>query len=555
MNMKKYLTLSFVALLLATSCSDFLEKEPYDKKVIDNYYKTPKDAFEGVTSVYNVLQWDGWGNIILITEIASDNCFGGTGASDDGNAQRIERYQSGTNLHVNAWTKYYSGIYRANVLMENLATVDWTGSDATLKTQYEAEAKFLRAYYYFDLIRLFGNVPLVTKTLKPSEAYVPQADPAEVYKLIAEDLKFAIENLPSKPYQQINSADYGRATKWAAEALMARVFLFYTGYYQQGDLAGVVTKTQARAYVQDVIDNSGHNLIQGTDRFRKLWRAASFTTADFAGEDNIETVFTIKYTYKGASWDAVNISGNATTGSGYLEARNGTNGNKWQKFIGLRSQQKPYGGGWGFCTVNPDLVDAYSVQDKRKTASIIDIDTEVPAFDKSDQRQYTGFLAKKFVPTVDADGKPTVENLGADTQLAGFDDLPVIRFSDVLLMGAELFLDSDLGLAQLWFDQVRGRAFEENFAANKVTLVSGQTGIDAIMTERRLEFPFEGIRYFDLLRQGLAKAKSAIDFDGSAHGLSDDFDVTFKTETGGFFEIPQNQVSLSNGTLQPNTGY
>jgi hypothetical protein len=544
--MKKYFVASLLTLITATSCSDFLEKTPYDRKVVENFYTTPTDAFQGLVSTYNVLQWDGWGNILLVSEVASDNCFAGTGTSDDGNTQRIERYQSGTNLHANPWTKYYSGIFRANVVISNLDNVDW-GTQPELRTQYEAEARFLRAYYYFDLIRYFGYVPLVTKPLTPSEAYVTQADASEVYALIAEDLLFASENLPAVKFQEVTTDNFGRATRWAAKSLLTRVFLFYTGYYGQSDLAGVVTKGQVQTHIEDVIENSGHALVTGTNGFRKLWRAASFLSNDFIGEDNIETVFAIKYTYKGASWDAVNAAGSS---SGYLDSRNGTNGNKWQKFIAVRSQQSPYAGGWGFCTVNPTLFNSYNSDDRRRNASIIDIEDEIPAFDETDQRQYTGYAMKKFMPTVDANGKPTVENLGGDTQLSGFDDLPVIRFADVLLMASELFLDTDIGKAQSYFDQVRARAFEEDFGDNEVTLVAGQGGLNAIMEERRLEFAFEGIRYWDILRQGLTKAKEIID-----NPTGDDFNIDFKVATGGFFEIPQTQISLSNGALQQNQGY
>jgi hypothetical protein len=545
-KMKKYLIVSIAAFFSVTSCNDFLDKEPYDKKVIESFYKTPADAFEGLVAAYNVLQWDGWGNVFLLSEVASDNCFGGTGKSDDGNIQRIERYQSGVNLNANAWTKGYAGIYRANVLLSNLENVEW-GTDEALKVQYEAEAKFLRAYFYFDLVRIFGNVPLVDKPLKPSEAYVTQAAAADVYALIATDLKFAIENLPTSTFQEMSSDTYGRTTKWAAEALMARVFLFYTGYYNQTDIAGVVTKQNVQTYIEDAITNSGHALITGADGFKKLWRPAAFLSEDYIGEDNVETVFAIKYTYKGVSWDVVD---NAGANSGYLDSRNATNGNKWQKFIGLRSQQAPYASGWGFCTVNEALYNSYNSQDRRRDASIIDIENEIPDYDETDQRQYTGYSIKKFVPTLDANGKPTVENLGGDTQLAGFDDWPVIRFADVLLMGAELFLDTDLAKAQTWFDAVRSRAFESDFPTNTVTLVNSQVGIDAIMQERKLELAFEGLRYFDLLRQGLAVAKQSID-----NLTGDDFNVEFKTATGGFFEIPQNQINLSNGALEPSVGY
>jgi hypothetical protein len=377
---------------------------------------------------------------------------------------------------------------------------------------------------------MFGRVPVLDKTLTPTEANKPQAEPAEVYALIASDLKFAIENLPATTFGEISDEHFGRATRWAAEALMARVFLFYTGYYGQPDLAGVVSKSQVLEYIDDVIENSGHDQIKGTDAYKRLFRASSIDDNNYVGENNIETVFAIKHTYKGlANWN---------NDEGF--------GNRWQKFIGLRTQDiYPYAGGWGFATVNPDLFNSYEAGDTRREASIIDIAAEVPTFNSIDQRQYTGYAIKKFTPTLDANNKPTVVNLGGNDQLDGFDDLPVIRFSDVLLMGAELHVDGgDASKAQSYLDRVRDRAFEDTdhrITASKMN----------ILNERKLELAFEGHRYYDLLRQGLDVAKAAIDHDDE----DDDFDVTFRTETGGFFEIPQSQIILSNGTIDQTTGY
>jgi len=519
-------------LLVTASCTeDFVTLEPNNQKVVDNFYETPQDALEGLVATYAVLPWDGWGNIWLLSELASDNTFAGTGKSDDGKTQFWDRFQKSTdpNQNFDPWRKYTRGIYRANVVLENLDKVTW-GDEAELRTQYEAEARFLRAYYHFDWVRMFGNVPVLDRTLTPSEAYKPQSEPQEVYALIASDLKFAIENLPGVSFADMSDDYFGRASKWAAEALMGRVFLFYTGYYNQTDLAGVVTKAEVIAYIDDVINNSGHDLVQGADGYKRVFRSSSFTEGTYVGEDNIETVFAIKHTHKGlGNW-------------GYEEGF----GNRWQKFIGIRTQDiYPYAGGWGFCTVNEALYDAYDAEDTRREASIIDIAAEIPTFSAVDQRQYTGYAIKKFSPTLDANNKPTVVNLGGNDQLDGFDDLPVIRFSDVLLMGAELNVEGgDLAKAQAYLDRVRDRAFED--ADHRIPVSKS-----AILEERRLELAFEGHRYFDLLRQGLAVAKTALDNNAT----DDEFDVNFRIETGGFFEIPDSQVQLSNGTLNQNQGF
>src|SRR5699024_7024535 len=139
-------------------------------------------------------------------------------------------------------------------------------------------------------------------------------------------------------------------------------------------------------------------------------------------------------------------------------------------------------------------------------------------------------------------GTSTVVNLGGDEQLDGFDDYPVIRFSDVLLMGAELHLNGGTK-AQEYLDRVRDRAFGD--ATHRVPVSK-----EAIMHERRLELALEGHRYWDLIRQDMDTAKQAIDNDGEGY-----FEIIFRPETGGFFKIPETQVSLSGGAIKQNEGW
>lgn len=529
MKMKRYIILFVVVTAFLSACSDeFLETTPYDKKVIENFYKTPQDAFEGLVAAYDVLQSDDYGHIVLMSEIASDNAFGGGGKSDGFGHNYWDWFRAEIDQNALAWKKYYRGIYRANAILTNLDNVDW-GNDEGLRNQYESEARFLRAYYYFDLVRLFENIPLLTAPLTPGDYAQPQAHPDSVFHQIAVDLKFAIENLPDISYQAMNPDNFGRVTKWAAEALMGRVFLFYTDYYDKADLVGVVDRQQVINYIDDVIDNSGHDLVED---YRTLFRAAVHGDAalEYVGEDNIETVFAIKYTYKGlGNWDDANAGA--------------TNGMRWQKFIGIRTQDiYPYAGGWGFGTVNPKLFHDYASGDTRRSASIIDVESEIPSFDPNDQRQYTGYAWKKFTPTLDDNGSPTVVNLGGNDQLDGFDDYPVIRFADVLLMGAELYMNG--GRGQEYLDRVRDRAFQDE--DHRVP-----ANIENIREERRFELALEGHRYFDLIRYGMDVAKSAIDNSDPV----EEFNVVFRPETGGFFKIPETQISLSEGAMKQNKGW
>ena len=529
----KKLKIYFAALGLftAVSCGDnFLDSEPITQVTDGNFYKTPKDAYTALVGCYDGLQivWSDGISLPVASEIFSDNAFGGTGNSDGYGYQAIDEFDKGRspsdqNLFGANWNAYYRAIYRCNVLIGKMDQIEW-GTEAELRATYEAEAKFLRAYLYFDMVRLWGNIPLLTA---PSDENLPQADPDEVYTVIAQDLEFAVSNLSAVTYAAQDVATRGRVTKWAAESLLARVFLYYTGYYGKIDLVSVVTKAEALSAVEDVIANSGHGLVED---FAKLWPAAS--VEDYAGEDNKETVFAIKYTYTS------DYDGNV-------------DGNHWMVMLGMREQFSfPYGNGWGGSTVNPKLWDVYSTNDTRRSASIISIEDEDIDFkNESKQREYTGYYNKKYAPMVDEDGNSiAVENGAVNFMIGQFEDYVSIRYADVLLMAAELGSAN----AQAHFDAVRQRAYKASFVSKPVSQQN-------ILDERHLEFALEGHRYWDLLRQGVSAAAAEIAETTTVLNGGISATKTISTskiqETKGLQQIPNNQITLSNGVLIQNTGW
>ncbi|MHC0446649.1 RagB/SusD family nutrient uptake outer membrane protein [Flavobacterium sp. 3-218] len=525
--MKTYIKLfALSSLLVLGSCSeDFLENEPYTDKVTENFYKTPSDAFEGLVAVYDILQREAYGTQLIVSEQASDNCFGGFGIADPTVDLQWDRFQYNTDKDMNAltWTNSYLGIYRANILLENLDKVNW-GADTALKTRYEAEARFLRAHFHFQAAKMFGDIVPLDHTVTTSEFELPRQAPEVTYALIANDLKFAADNLGPENYSQAGNANYGRITKWAAEAYLARTFLFYTGAYSKTDLAGVVTKAQVVTYINDAVNNSGHGLVAD---FANLWLAASFE--NFAGEDNTEMVWAVRFNGSGkGNWDL-------------------HEGNRFQVNIAPRGGSiGRYATGWGGATVNPKLVNAYETGDSRKAASFIDYAGENLNFDAQarEQRQYTGYSWKKYCPITNAAGTAVVEANGGNFQIDNYQDYAIIRFADVLLMAAELNLGTNDALAQTDLDRVRDRAFKNTTHRIPVTKT-------AIMEERRLELALEGLRYFDLIRQGMPAMKAAIDNNTG----DSQFAVTFRPETLGWFALPQSQIVLSNNTIQQNPGW
>ena len=528
-NLKLYIPI--VILLSLTACKkSFLDTEDVTTASEQNFYKTPNDAWKALVGTYDGLQrvWSSGVALPVAAEIMSDDAFGGTGNSDGLSYQMMDEFDklrspSDQSLYGDNWNSYYKAIFRANMLLTHLDQVNWTGNES-LRKVYESEARFIRAYCYFDMMRLWGNIPLISK---PTTENVPQSSADSVYKLIADDLKFAAANLPATNYGAQASATYGRVTKWAAESLIGRVFLYYTGYYGKSDLAGTVSKSQALAYLEDVISNGGFGLV---DKFANLWPAASVNS--YVGEDNKETVFAIKYTYTS------DYNGNS-------------DGNQWMVMYGIRIQSiYPYGLGWGGGTVNAKLWSAYDANDTRRNASIISITGESLDFtNKKDQREYTGYYMKKYAPMADSAGKSLAEKMGGVNFMIGqFQDYVSIRYADVLLMAAELGSTN----AQKYFDDVRKRAFGANFVQKTVNQAN-------IMTERRLEFAGEGLRYWDLLRQGVSVAASTIaesvTLQNGGVNTTKSILATKITETKGLSQIPNSQITLSNNVLKQNSGW
>ncbi len=528
--MKKILYIFTLSIFLLSSCSEsFLDSEPITSLTDANFYRTTDDAELAIVGCYDGIQilYSSGMAFPVASEVLSDNCFGGTGKTDGYGYQMVDEFDlsrspSDVDLLNDNWKAYYKAIYRCNVLLQKMDQIDWEG-DTDLRNSIEAQARFLRAYAYFDMVRLWEKVPLLTE---PSSENIPQSEPEDIYKVIAEDLLFAAEN-------GSETVEPGRVNKWAAKALLARVYLFYTGYYNKTDLVGLVDKAGALQGLEDIIASQNYGLIEA---FKNLWPAASSypnsagdgLETTYAGKDNKETIFAIKY--------------NITS-----DYNGNTDGNNWMVMFGLRTQSfSPYGKGWGGCTVLPGLYNAFEEGDMRKEASIIAIDEEGLDFDNSDQREYTGYSVKKYTPLSNPDGRDVAEANGATNFMIGqYQDYVVLRYADVLLMAAELGSAN----AQQYFDLVRARA---GLASKAVSQAN-------ILAERRFEFAFEGLRYWDLLRQGLETAANTIAdtetvLDGGVE-TTKQIKKDNMIATGGFQMIPQTQVSLSDGMLVQNDGW
>lgn len=538
MNKKRFYTIALGLTILFSSCTeDFLDVQPQTNVLDNNFYKTVADAEMALIGCYDGYQStssnNGGSAFYVVSEVLSDNTFGGTGNTDGRGFQLLDRFRlaespSDNNIFNGLWADYYRGIFRCNSLITRLDGISFDPATTT-RARVEGEARFIRAILYFDLVRLFERVPLITE---PTNENVPQNSPKETYTQIVEDLKFAATNIPADAYPKANAASNdGRATSYAAKAMLARVYLFYKGYYGVEDIG--VTAAEALAGLEDVIASNEYELL---DEFKSLWPAASYVpkasdnTLDrsaYAGEGNREIVFAQKFN------STQDYNGNL-------------DGNRWLVMMGMRNTNwSPYGKGWGAATVNPRLVGEFASDDERKAASIIDIAGEgITGFDMKDQREYTGFTNKKYTPTSLPDGS---SNTGGsnDFQISQDQDFIVIRYADVLLMAAELGSPN----AQAYYDDVRTRA---GLTERPVSLAN-------ILEERKFEFAFEGLRYWDLLRQGLSTAAATIAQTQSVLSGTVPDQVVINaadiTKTRGFMQIPNTQITLSGGVLEQNEGW
>lgn len=531
--------------LLMGSCSEsFLDVSSKTESTTGNFYKTEGDAWRALIGCY-----DGWRQVssslggssfYLISTVMSDECYGSTGNGDGRGFQTIDQFdqsQSPSDLQILSenWKQYYRGVYRCNELITREDNFEWkeTGSKRSL---YMGEARALRALLYYDMVRTWGNIPLF---LEPSQENREQAHPDSVYAAIFNDLKYAIENIPADA--NLSADDFGRVTKYAAEAILARAYLFYTGYY--GKEPENVTKSEALAAVEDIIASNNYKLVEN---FKNLWPAASLvpipnelgwntSESTYAGDANSEIILSMLFTP--------------------TQDYNGNNdSNRWQVMMGMRSiNWTPYGKGWGACCVTPAYIQKYLSGDPRYTASVIDLDAE--GITKStdytnainDWREYTGYTVKKYSPLVFGNGLPGTNPTGTQ----GFQECNpqpwnIVRYADVLLMAAELGSSN----AQRYLDMVRSRAGLASIPANQQN----------IMDERARELAFEGHRYWDLLRQGvnvMADAVAACSGNVLSGGNPStvNYDKSKIIATQGLSQIPLDQITLSNGVLKQNPGW
>lgn len=471
----------------------------------ENTRADPALAQKLVTGVYNsLLQGDSWGNgdvhgfaFISVTNIMSDDADKGSTATDQAvPVGDLDDFTiSPTNKFCETlWSGHYNSIGDANQALAQLADA---AIDTTERTKLIAEVRFLRGYLYFNLVRMFGGVPLVLRV--PVDATDANTDPAfftrasvdEVYASIINDLQFAMDHLDLK-----SKSEVGHANKGAAESMLAKVYMYRENWQKVFDLT------------QDVINSGQYRLL---DNYEDIWRQAY--------QNSDESIFEIE---------------TGTFNNGNLGVNNYT------VCQGPRVGGK--GGwddlGWGFDDPTTTLVNAYEPGDKRKAATIIFIDNSgthagttlwdgfrVPSADSVQNLRYNykAYTSKTDEDFQDPSDKDRPKNIR------------ILRYADVLLMNAEAGIHTGQGAPDAMVNMVRERAG-----------LMDKTGvtINDVWQERHVELAMEHDRFWDIVRQG--RAASVMHAAGKTN---------FVAGRNELLPIPESQILLSGGKLEQNPGY
>ena len=578
------LTASIFALVCCDKIDSLLDTKNYQKADTSSFPQTEKDAEQLVNSAYSTMHSLYTGSIFRINlfrrMIASDDYYGGGSTSSKETTAADRLLAPSMDEDNSPWKSYYNGLFRCNFALESISAMDdglFTGDN---KDWFLGQAHFMRAFYLWQLAERYETFPL---TLSTEVENMPKAEVDDIYKAIADDLTDAINLIPAKYGYSRDNNLAGRATKYAAEALLGRVWLFYTGFYKKDSMAGI-TKDQVIKYLEDCANTSVSKFDLENDQ-REIWPYTNEYSSgvaygvDFDTYVNHENLHWVGNHSKETVW-GVHFS---LTGNGY---------NRLPEWIGMRnSAQRPNAdsypwaaGSNGNASVNPIMLKEwytdpdYGPTDKRFYGSVIAIRNaneiydwfadgyvELPKFKGHDSKEIerTLFYSKKYqaVGCYSDGAKSSMLNnffnavngaVSNNPKSGNKNDAIYIRFADVLLMLDEL-KQTTTGMNRL-----RARAGLKPY--------DGYT-FERLQKERRYELMFEGMRFNDLRRWYPEKAGEIIqknqdggyiEFKGVPTTYQELPGRSFSQRyalTRGFWMIPQEQIGLQEGMLTQNKGF
>lgn len=518
--------------VLSQGCKNFLDKEPLGATTQDNLFRDPVNAVQAVNAVYDAASWDEgpkWGNgpytghmyEWMFGDVMSDDAEKGSTPTDFSPITELKTWTAtpSNGIVATLWSHNFTGIARANTVINN---VDGGTIDTALKNRLKGEALFMRAYFYFYLVRTFGGVPLFEQAVLPTDAAnVKRASIADTYAFIEKDLKAAATLLPEK--SGYPAASLGRATKGAANGYLARVIMYELG-----------TVNAANHTWQEVYDLTS-TIITSTQY--SLYSNYAAIHQDI-GENSSESLFEIQF---------------APSPEGYGPIKTGTTNNVFQ------NNRKTFG--YGFNNPTQNLYSEFEPGDPRRLVTFIQNgDVVLGVANVVDiSENDTGYLSRK------------VAILPPPQNKAGGQNIRKMRYADILLMKAEAA--AQLGKnaeAVALVNQVRARARQStkppgttlgssayepaNVPAGTLPdLAAGLSGtalLTAIYHERRVELAEESLRYWDLVRTG--RYLAVLPADARARCLTH---VTKEASVNPFPLLPIEIIDAQTWSLTQNPGY
>ena len=419
-----------------------------------------------------------------------------------------------------AWNADFNGIFKANTVLDQIAKNGSSIGSAALATRLTAEARFLRAFFYFDLVRYYGKLPIIDHPVIASEAVtIGRSSVTDVYAFVISDLQFAITNLPanfSGAYPAYGATDVGRATKYAAEAILAKVYMTRSGptYSVDGPGMGLNEWSLALPLLQDII-NSGLFVFNPAIYSFPVPATGIFSYSNQSPATNKEAVFDIMY-----------LTGQSPVLGATFP---------WQLvpqayFNGLPAGNPSLGGALGTPSVSNNLLNSYAANDTRKS----------PTFHTTPYNNLGAFdvhaFFRKYLDTT---------KIPASRFDWGMNFIAV-RYTDILMLKAECILHGAPGTqadVDAIVNQVKARAGQPAIA--NVTLAQ-------LFDERRREFAGEGLRWFDLQRSG-----NLITIMNAWIAVEDAALRKINQVTANFiiYPVPQSQLDAAPGLYTQNTGY
>lgn len=585
--MKKIFYIIAASLVIFTSCDKMLDRTNWSKYDTSNFPTTEKDATQIVLGMYNALHnivgfGDGTTQTSVFINLAvSDEMF-----TCDRGLDRL--MTSSSEGFADAWSCYFQGVFRANYALSVIPEMDdAVFSSVDYKNYLVGQAYFMRAWYNYSLALVFERFPLLTSTEPVNQ---PRAEVDDIYALIGDDLVNAINLMPAKYGYTKTDGLTGLATKYAAEALMGRVWLFYTGFYQKQELPTLtssVTKNQVTTWLKDCRDNSGFGLVNDP---RELWPYTNEYSSGFIFGTDFDTYAS----RNGLHWEGNNAKETIWGCHFSMVSKFDTGFNRLGEYLtnntlnGMPDESTyPYGSGYSDGKINGRFVEAwatdpdYGFADKRLWGSVLSFgkasetypwmsgqETELPDFRGrlSEEQEFTFFNQKKYAVCVSYEDA-TKENMNSNffyavpgtdawnsNQFDNYNDIIYIRYADVLLMIDELDQTVD------GMNRLRARAGLQPY---------GSYTLERLQKERKYELAFEGVRFDDLRRwypkdagkiiSDAQKGAFVLDRGKVVPGGWRDFDhITLEqryAKTRGFWRVPVAEISLSENVLDQNPGW